>query len=187
MTAQFSDADRTFMQLALNEARAALDAGDYPVGAALVVDGELWGAGRNALFTQARTAAHAEHALIDKLSNRLRSRLRTKPIPQTTLYTTLEPCLMCLGISVMHRIDRIVIACPDLHGGVCSLNPAQLGSFYPDIWPQLEMGLLQTESVQLILQFLERQADAGAAKQMISWKNMLVAFNEVAEGEDHAS
>ncbi len=172
------------MTLALAEAQTALSAGDYPVGAALVADGELWGTGRNHLFSESRTSAHAEHDLLNRLSRRLRKRRRTEQNPTITLYSTLEPCLMCLGITVMHRIDRIVIACPDPHGGVCSVDPTLLGAFYPDVWPQMAFGLYRAESCALILEFLRGQVEAH--KTMMSWRTMLNTFEQLSMEEQDA-
>lgn len=143
-----------WMALAMTEARAALAAGDYPVGAVLVVDGALCGTARNALVSADRTTAHAEHTLIADHSARLRAAIRERPTTTILLYTTLEPCLMCLGIAVLHKVTRIISACPDPHGGATTLNPATLGSVYPQLWPQLEAGPLRRESCALIIQFL---------------------------------
>ena len=126
------------MFLALNEARSALEAGDYPVGAALVVDGELWGTARNRLFTDNRTVAHAEHNLFDKLSGQLRQKRFDRRVDYPIfLYTTLEPCLMCLGTALMHYVSRIVIACPDPNGGAANLDPMPLGTVYQQRWPEI--------------------------------------------------
>ncbi len=87
----FSKDDQHFMSLALIEAQAALTAGDYPVGAALVVDGELWATARNSLLSDARTTAHAEHNLLSSLSMKLRARKLSDRDASICLYTTLEP------------------------------------------------------------------------------------------------
>jgi len=92
-------ADEEFMALALDAARAAATAGDYPVGAALVVDDVLWDTARNALFSAGRTT-HAEHPLITAQSARLRATVRGRLDADVQLFAPLEPCLMCLGIAV---------------------------------------------------------------------------------------
>lgn len=146
--------DEQLMSVALNEARAAAAEGDYPVGAALVVGGSLWGRARNALFSEGRTTAHAEHALIAGRSAELRAALCAQPDIAIEVYTTLEPCLMCLGIAVLHRVSRIVVACPDPHGGATRLDRLQLGSAYAQRWPQIVPGPFRRESCELIIQFL---------------------------------
>ncbi|MBC8074830.1 MAG: nucleoside deaminase [Chloroflexales bacterium] len=148
------DPDLHNMALVLDEARAALAAGDYPVGAALVVDGALWGSARNALFSDGRTTAHAEHTLIAAHSARLRAAALGQASRTICLYTTLEPCLMCLGIAVLHKVTRIVYACPDPHGGATRLDYTRIGSVYPRLWPAIVAGPLRRESCDLIIQFL---------------------------------
>lgn len=174
---QFSESDHQFMKLALQEAQTALDSGDYPVGAALVVDGDLWGTASNSLFTDRRSTAHAEHNLLSAHSSRLqakkvRERLQDMDI---CLYTTLEPCLMCLGTAVMHRVSRIVVACPDPNGGTTNLDPTTLGSVYRNWWPQIETGLYRETACDLIIEFLQTEI-------FQSWEAMLAEFMEMKAG-----
>ncbi len=168
----FSMQDKAYMQLALQEAQAALALGDYPVGAVLTVDGQVWGSARNSLFTDARTTAHAEHNLITHLSSRLRAEQRRNRQCHVCLYTTLEPCLMCLGVAVLHRVSRIVIACPDPNGGTTGLDVTSLGSVYQDWWPTLHTGLYQTQSCHLIIEFLRTE-------KFFSWQTMLAEFEQL--------
>lgn len=147
--------DDEMMAHALAAARTALAAGDYPVGAALVVNGELWGTARNALFSEGRTTAHAEHTLLATHSAQLRTIARGRSDVPIWLYTSLEPCLMCLGIAVLHKVSRIIVACPDPHGGATSLDPRTLGSAYANCWPVITPGPYRRESCDLILAFLQ--------------------------------
>ena len=168
----FSKEDKQFMQLALAQAKLALDAGDFPVGAALILNGELLGVRRNSLFSDNRTDAHAEHNLLTEKSEEIRNTIRGKKDYSLTLYTTLEPCLMCLGTAILHRVSRIVIACPDPTGGTININRDDLGSFYQRVWASFEMGLEREASYDLIVQFLK----TGKFK---SWKEMLTEFEEL--------
>jgi tRNA(adenine34) deaminase len=168
----FSERDNDFMKLALDEAHLALFANDYPVGAVLTVKGVLWGTARNSLFSEERTVAHAEHALIARYSPQLRKHVREEPESEVCLYTTLEPCLMCLGIAVMHRVSRIVIACPDPVGGATMLDQTQLGSVYLKWWPSIEIGLYKEKSCDLIIEFLKNE-------RLASWREMLAAFGRM--------
>lgn len=167
--ADFDERDRAFMRLALDEARAAAAAGDFPVGAALVVDGELWGVARNSLFTDATTTAHAEHNLLMAHSAALRRHVRENGEYEATLYTTLEPCLMCLGITVMHRFTRIVVACPDPFGGTAGLDPKLMTGFYQAHWPQIDIGLFREESRRLVVEYARLET-------ILSWREVLEAF-----------
>lgn len=167
--ADFSEQDNYFMSLAIEQAQLALDAGDFPVGAALVQDGELLGVGRNSLFSDNRIDAHAEHNLLTQLSSDLRSSNRGKSDYILTLYTTLEPCLMCLGTAILHRVKRIVIACPDPTGGTININRDDLGSFYQRTWSSFEIGLQREKSYELIIKFLK-------SGKFIAWEDMLAQF-----------
>ena len=163
------------MSLALDEAQGAWAAGNYPVGAVLTVDGELAGRARNSILTDAQSTSHAEHTLLRAQSARLRALARADGNPAICLYTTLEPCLMCLGVALLHRVTRIVIACPDPHGGATGLRPADVGLFYQTHWPVIEVGLMKEASADLIIAFLKTE-------KFLSWEVMLDEFSKVREG-----
>jgi tRNA(adenine34) deaminase len=173
----FEQLDEQCMRLALEQARTALAEGNYPVGAVLTVDGEIWGTARNSLFTDGRTTAHAEHKLIAECSARLRLRW-AQSVPTVCLYTTLEPCLMCLGISVMHRVSRIVVACPDPDGGSLGLDPSTLGTVYAGWWPQMQAGLGKEESCALIIEFLQRGKFRAGESMLQAFRAMQRACGE---------
>jgi tRNA(adenine34) deaminase len=162
------------MKRALQEAQRAFETGDYPVGAVLTINGTLFATARNSLFTDGRTTAHAEHNLVATHSADLRMLLLSQPNTQTCLYTTLEPCLMCLGISVLHRISRIVVGCPDPNGGTTTLDVATLGSVYRRWWPTIDVGLYREESCLLIEQFL-------ATEKFLMWQTMLTEFQQMRQ------
>ncbi len=103
-----------YMELALEEGRKAESAGEVPVGA-IVIDerGEVIGRGFNHPISAADPAAHAEiMALRDAAS-----RVRNYRLTGTTLYCTLEPCIMCAGAMIHARIQRIVFGAPDPKAG----------------------------------------------------------------------
>jgi tRNA(adenine34) deaminase len=168
----FNADDRQWMTLALHQAEEALSAGDYPVGAVLTMDNQLIGTARNSLFSDARTTAHAEHNLLAEHSAYLRKTMLAATDTHLCLYTTLEPCLMCLGTAVLHRVSRIVIACPDPNGGTTNLNVSSLGSAYTGLWPIIDIGLYRAESCRLIIQFLQ-------TKKFQTWETMLAEFQQL--------
>ena len=168
----YSDNDRHFMALALTEAREALEAGNYPVGAVLTLNGEFLDKAGNSLFTDKCWTAHAEHNLISRNSGYLLQTFRSDESYDVCLYTTLEPCLMCLGIGMMHRVSRIVVACPDPHGGTTGLDPGDLGVFYQDEWPDIQTGLFKHEACELIMTFIKTE-------KFDSWAKMLAVFDEM--------
>jgi tRNA(adenine34) deaminase len=101
------------MRLAIDEARAAGDAGDVPIGAVVVVDGVVIAARGNERERTGDPTAHAELlALRDAAAQREGWRL-----DDATVYVTLEPCTMCAGAMVNARIGRLVYGAPNLDAG----------------------------------------------------------------------
>ena len=101
--------DSEFMGLALDLAREAGAAGEVPVGALVVMDGEVVGRGSNQPIGRHDPTAHAEiMALRDAAT-----RLGNYRLPGSTLYVTLEPCAMCAGAIMHARIDRVVFGARD--------------------------------------------------------------------------
>ena len=102
------------MRLAIEEAAAAAQSGDVPVGAVLVdASGELLARGRNRREVDQDPTAHAE---IDALRAAARARSDWH-LNGCTLYVTMEPCPMCAGALVNARIARVVYGCTDLKAG----------------------------------------------------------------------
>lgn len=102
--------DRNFMRLALEEAQKSFAAGGVPVGAVLVRDGAVIGRGHNQRVQHGDPIAHGEMDCI-------RSAGRQSSYCDTTLYTTLSPCMMCSGTIVQFGIPRVVIGENRTFGG----------------------------------------------------------------------
>jgi len=111
--------DEQWMRLALDQARAALDADEVPIGAIVVRDGVVLGSGRNRCRERRDATAHAEfEALREAFAATGDMRL-----PGTTVYTTVEPCFMCAGALSHARVARVVWALRDpKFGGAVSLG-----------------------------------------------------------------
>jgi tRNA(adenine34) deaminase len=105
--------DLEFMQVALDEARAAADAGEVPVGAILVKDGEILAHGNNRTIRDCDPTAHAEIIALRKAA-RASNNYR---LMGTTLYVTIEPCAMCAGAIIQARVSRVVYGADDPKGG----------------------------------------------------------------------
>ncbi len=107
--------DVDFVQRALALARQAQDQNEVPVGAVLVLDGEVIGEGFNRPISTRDPTAHAEiMALRAAALVRKNYRLET-----ATLYVTLEPCSMCIGAALNARVARVVFGAWDLKAGAC--------------------------------------------------------------------
>lgn len=107
--------DADYMRLALELARSAQTAGEVPVGAVVVKDGEIVGRGYNAPISRHDPSAHAEMlALRDAAQH-----LGNYRLADCELFVTLEPCLMCAGAIMHARIARVVYGASDPKTGAC--------------------------------------------------------------------
>ena len=93
-----------FLDAAVAEARSGLSEGGIPIGSVLVIDGQIAGRGHNRRVQKGSATLHAE---MDCLENA--GRLRAADYRRATLYSTLSPCDMCSGASLLYGIPRIVI------------------------------------------------------------------------------
>jgi tRNA(adenine34) deaminase len=103
------------MQAALREARRAADEQEVPVGAVVVHDGRIIGRGHNQREMLHDPTAHAEMIAITAAA----AALEGWRLDETTLFVTLEPCLMCAGAIVNARIPRVVYGAADPRAGAC--------------------------------------------------------------------
>jgi tRNA(adenine34) deaminase len=101
--------DSEFMGLALDLAREAGAAGEVPVGAVVVMDGDVVGRGSNQPIGRHDPTAHAEIIALRDAAGRLGN----YRLPGCTLFVTLEPCAMCAGAIMHARIDRVVFGARD--------------------------------------------------------------------------
>lgn len=105
--------DSHYMRLALVEARKAFNLGEVPIGAVLVIDGQVVASAHNMREQWQDATAHAEVIAIREACRSLK-RWR---LTGATLYVTIEPCPMCAGALVMSRVDRLVYGSPDYKAG----------------------------------------------------------------------
>jgi tRNA(adenine34) deaminase len=103
----------TFMALALDEALKAQAAGEVPVGAVVVLDGTVIGAGFNRPISSNDPTAHAEIVALRAAA----SRLGNYRLTGSTIYVTVEPCLMCVGAMVHARVATVVYGTPEPKAG----------------------------------------------------------------------
>ena len=144
--------DEEFMHLALAEAAKAAACGETPVGAVLVIAGEVIAVAHNMRETWQDPTAHAEAVVLREASARL-GRWR---LPDATLYVTLEPCLMCAGALVLARIKRLVYGCRDPKAGALGsvydvVRDGRLNHMY-----RITPGVLEAECRQMLSGFFEK-------------------------------
>ncbi|MDP3622078.1 MAG: tRNA adenosine(34) deaminase TadA [Polynucleobacter sp.] len=104
-----TELDQQFMAQALAQASLAAAAGEVPVGAVLVRDGQVIASAYNQPITLCDPSAHAEMLAL-RAAGVTEKNYR---LPGTTLYVTLEPCAMCAGAMLHARVDRVVYGAPD--------------------------------------------------------------------------
>ena len=149
MSSHFFPRDEYFMRLALREATQALDHDDVPIGAVVVHDGEVIGAGHNERELRADPTAHAEMIALREAARQLGS----WRVLDSVMYVTLEPCAMCAGAIVLARIPRVVFGATDPKAGAAGSVLDVLDSPRLNHRPQVESGLLAEECADLLRAF----------------------------------
>lgn len=109
----FSERDLFFMQQAIELSKRAAEVGEVPVGAVLVQDNQILGEAWNHCIAQHDPTAHAEILAL----RRGAEKVANYRLINTTLYVTLEPCMMCAGAMTHARIKRLVFGTHDLKSG----------------------------------------------------------------------
>lgn len=152
--------DLAFMARALELARAAEAAGEVPVGAVLVRDGQIIGEGFNQPISTHDPTAHAEMVALRAGAKAVGS----YRLLETTLYVTLEPCAMCAGAMVHARVKRLVFAARDPKAGAAGsiFNIVQHPALNHAI--ECEEGVLAEECSTLLREFFRARRKNAAAE-----------------------
>lgn len=151
MTWNHTAQDEFFMQEALREAEAALERGDRPIGAVIVHNGQVIARGANTFTTGKSDIAHAELNALLRCTAYLQEHGH-----ECVIYTTCEPCIMCLGAIIMANIRAIVFGMPDNY-----IEGRQVIQAVPYIGKRVHRyqgGVLQNECIQLFRRFSEAEA-----------------------------
>ena len=141
------------MQRALELARRAADAGEVPVGAVVVAEGEEIGSGWNAPISEQDPTAHAEIRALRAAA----ARFGNYRLPGTTLYVSLEPCAMCAGAIIQSRVARVVYAAEDPRAGAAGSVFDVLTGGHLNHHPQCEAGLMAAEAGELLRGFFRER------------------------------
>ncbi|MGH9218333.1 MAG: tRNA adenosine(34) deaminase TadA [Vicinamibacterales bacterium] len=147
----------TFMSLALDEARKAHEAGEVPVGAVVLLDGEVVGTGFNQPISAHDPTAHAEILALRAAA----ARVGNYRLTGATLYVTVEPCLMCVGAMVHARIGLVVYgAAEPKAGAVMSMTRAhELPGLNHRL--RIESGVREDECREMVQAFFRSRRDAA--------------------------
>ncbi len=151
----WSAADEMGMRAALAEAEAAAQAGEVPVGAVIVVGGEVAAAAHNATISNRDPSGHAEVLALRAAARRIGNHR----LASATLYVTLEPCIMCVGAIAEARVARVVFGAYDRKAG--ALGSVEDLSDSRALQHRLEVngGLLADDCAALLQAFFAARRD----------------------------
>lgn len=153
-----SATDARFMELALEEARRAALAGEVPVGAVVVLEGEILGRAHNASIALSDPTAHAEVLALRGAA----ATIGNYRLPGAALYVTVEPCAMCAGALLHARVARLIYGAPDPKAGAVSSVLRLLETPGLTHWVAVTTGIRAEECGALLRDFFQaRRAAAG--------------------------
>lgn len=146
---QYSDLE--IMKKAISLAKKAGAKGEIPIAAIIAKDGEIIASGKNEVRTKNDPTAHAEIITIRKACKKLGN----YRLPDCTLYTTLEPCIMCAGAIIETRFKRIVISSKDEKRGALGSKINLIESSASNHKTEIEFGLLEDETSKMLSDFFK--------------------------------
>jgi tRNA(adenine34) deaminase len=156
--------DLEAMELALAEARKAAEAGEVPIGAAVIYEGRTIGRGQNRVLRDNDPTAHAEIVAMREAA----AALGNYRLNGCTLYVTLEPCAMCSGAMIHARLDRLVYAAADPKAGAAGSVLSVLNHPRLNHQMQVEQGILPDEAAELLRSFFRERRNQGAPSPDLS-------------------
>lgn len=164
-----------YMKLALDEARIALNSGEFPVGC-VITDGEgLICSGRRQNSRQNNEMDHAEILALREIYHSCPEKLSGGDL---VLYSTMEPCLMCFSTLILNNVTTIVYAYEDIMGGGTGLPLLQLKPLYASMNIKIIPNVLREESIRLFREFFAEDENGY-------WRNSLLAEYTLSRNGDH--
>jgi tRNA(adenine34) deaminase len=146
-----------FMRLALEEARRAAAAGEVPVGAVVILDGQVVGRGHNRPVAASDPTAHAEVLALRDAARRVGN----YRLPGATLYATVEACVMCAGACLHARIEELVFGAPDDRGGAVVSRARVLDEAAWNHRVRVTGGVLAADAAELMQAFFRTRRAEG--------------------------
>ena len=155
--AEVTQAQReAFMQVALLEAKAALHLGEVPVGAIVVVGGEVVARGFNQPIRGLDPTAHAEVVALRQAARALGN----YRILGASVYVTIEPCLMCVGALVQARVAEVIYGAPEPKAGALR-STLQFESLALNHRFKVSSGVLEDECRRIVVDFFKYRREGG--------------------------
>jgi tRNA(adenine34) deaminase len=143
--------DMDFMRLAIEEAQKAFAEGEVPVGAVLVIGGEVIAKAHNTRESSFDPTAHAETIAMREAAMKIKNWRLT----DATLYATKEPCVMCAGVMINSRLGRLVYGCGDAKGGAVESLYRLLSDKRLNHQVEVVSGVLEEECAELLKKFFQ--------------------------------
>jgi len=152
--------DEKWMKVAISEANLAKIEGEIPVGAVLILNDKLIAKAHNQPILNHDPTAHAEVEVLRKAGKKLKN----YRLSGSTLYVTLEPCIMCLGAIMHARIERLVFGASDLKTGVCGSKADLTSEAFFNHKIKLNGGVLEEENKEILQLFFKSKRKANNLK-----------------------
>ncbi|MCT2347395.1 tRNA adenosine(34) deaminase TadA [Niallia taxi] len=167
--------DNYFMRIAIAEAKRAGNLGEVPIGAVVVLDGEVISKAHNLREAEQRAIAHAELLAIDLACKETGS----WRLDNAVLYVTLEPCAMCSGAILLSRVKRVVYGASDPKGGCAGtfMNLLQDDRFNHQC--ELVPGVLEKETGELLTNFFRELRKRKKAEKQKRAENDITKINSL--------
>ncbi|MFV2061534.1 MAG: tRNA adenosine(34) deaminase TadA [Gammaproteobacteria bacterium] len=153
--------DLAWMRHAYNLALKAQQQGEVPVGAVLIKENKIIGEGWNRPIKNNDPTAHAEIMALRSAAEKIQN----YRLVDTTLYVTLEPCVMCAGAIIHSRVKKVIYATSDPRAGAAGSVFSILNSAELNHKVDIENGLLQNESAELLRDFFKSRRRKTASKR----------------------
>src|SRR5690606_5491258 len=159
--------EEDFMRLALVEAEKARDINEVPIGAVIVLDGEVIASAHNLRETEQNAVAHAEVLAIEQACKKL----GTWRLENAELYVTLEPCPMCSGAIILSRIKKVIYGATDPKAGCAGTLMNLLEDERFNHQCEVVQGVLQDECGNLLSNFFRAIREKKKASKQIEKLN----------------
>jgi tRNA(Arg) A34 adenosine deaminase TadA len=133
---------------------------NYPVGAVLSIDDEIIDVAGNEINRHKSFVKHAENVLIIRNGKKLYKASRAKK--KITLFSTLEPCIQCLGSCVTNKVNQIVYIQKDPNGGACDIKYDNIGSRYKEFWPEIIHAPISKKPKMIMVAYFKEELKRGS-------------------------
>lgn len=156
------DLNDKYLRLAIDVAKQASNEGNYPVGAVLTINQQIIDQAGNEINQGKSFFNHAENLLIMRNGSKLYEAWKNSK--EISLYSTLEPCIQCLGASIINHINKIYYIQKDPNGGACDLKHDNIGLWYKNSWPEIVYSPISKEPLDMMIAFFNNEIKKGNTK-----------------------